>query len=184
MRIFLFSWDLIWYATLFLFNRIFPTILIYAQGRIVRILLSRGFPLLCLRFVIFVETLSAISLPDNTKPVPEEISRVLACNCQAAEPCKRGNCSCKSLQISCTVFCKCYDGKCANPWTVSEEEDDELIWLYFVILSCICVYYKCICWIKLLTFILSRSYSITCINDVTVKGMCYLSPLMNRKRYA
>ena len=114
------------------------------------------------------KTLSAISLPDNVKAIPEEISRVLACNCQAEEPCKRGNCSCKSLQISCTVFCKCRDAKCANPWTVSESEDveGELFWL----LRFVFYVFKCICRIKL-DFI-TYQYFTRIIYDVTVKGTC------------
>lgn len=66
-------------------------------------------------------------LPENVKKVPKKVYRVLACTCQADEPCKKGNCSSRSFQISCTMFCKCYTGdkkcavKCVSPWNVPEE---------------------------------------------------------------
>ena len=68
-----------------------------------------------------VKMLTGKKFPQNFRA----LRMVLACNCQAEEPCKRGNCSCKSLQTACTIFCKCIDGKCANPWTVSELEEFE-----------------------------------------------------------
>ena len=53
------------------------------------------------------ETVVAVAVAEGVKAIPDEVSHVLACNCKAIEPCKRGNCSCMSLKISCTEFCAC-----------------------------------------------------------------------------
>ena len=54
---------------------------------------------------------------EGVQVIPDEVSRVLAFSCKAAEPWKRGNCSCKSLKIPCTQFCACYASICQNEWT-------------------------------------------------------------------
>ena len=54
---------------------------------------------------------------EGVQVIPDEVSHVLACSCKAAELCKRGNCSCKLLKISCTQFCACYASICKNEWT-------------------------------------------------------------------
>jgi len=46
------------------------------------------------------ETLVAVMVAEGIKVIPDEASRVLSCNCKAIEPGKRGNCSCKSHNIS------------------------------------------------------------------------------------
>ena len=51
------------------------------------------------------ETVVAVTVVEGVKAIPDEVSRVLACNCKAIG--KRGNCSCMSLKISCTEFCAC-----------------------------------------------------------------------------
>ena len=77
--------------------------------------------------------LSPVMLPQNVESVPEEISRVLACSCQADEPCNKGNCSCRSFHISYMMLGKCSTGNvmCASPGSVPEAYDFEtLIQLY------------------------------------------------------
>lgn len=52
------------------------------------------------------------------------VSDVLTCNCQAVKSCRRGNYSCKSLQIACTTFCKFYkSSNCFNPYKVPEKNN-------------------------------------------------------------
>ena len=58
-----------------------------------------------------------VTVAEGVKAIPDEVSRVLACNCKAIEPCKLGNCLCKSLKISCTEFCACNADACHNEWT-------------------------------------------------------------------
>ncbi len=82
------------------------------------------------------EILVPVMAAEEVQVLPNEVSRVLACNCKAAEACKRGYCSCKSFTISCTQFCACYSTKCYNEWTVeqasfydsqSDSEEEELV---------------------------------------------------------
>ena len=59
----------------------------------------------------------AVTVAEGVKAIPDGVSHVLACNCKAIEPCKRGNCSCKSLKTSCTEFCVCNANAYHNEWT-------------------------------------------------------------------
>ena len=75
------------------------------------------------------ESLAPTMLPPGVEVIPPEIRKILCCNCQAENPCGRGNCTCRNANIGCSIFCKCssLDSCCANPWTtkVDENEDDD-----------------------------------------------------------
>ena len=62
------------------------------------------------------ECLIPVTLPENVPALPPEVQRLMACGCSAVEPCSKGTCSCKTLKLGCTEFCKCY-GQCHNPYT-------------------------------------------------------------------
>ena len=68
-----------------------------------------------------------VMVPENIKAIPQEILKIVACNCRAAEPCAKGNCSCRGLQMSCTLFCKCYETRCCSIWTLDIEHVDDHI---------------------------------------------------------
>ena len=59
------------------------------------------------------ESLVPVTLPDNVPALPPEVQKLMACGCSADEPCSKGACSCKTLKLGCTEFCKCY-GQCHN----------------------------------------------------------------------
>lgn len=64
--------------------------------------------------------------PGITTAGPREVMEVVACSCATEKPCAFQKCSCKSVYLSCTSFCKCFtDGKvCQNEYTVKEYESD------------------------------------------------------------
>ena len=71
-----------------------------------------------------------VTLPPCVPALPEVVQKLMACGCQATEPCSKGKCSCRTLHITCTIFCKCTEESCRNPYTVREENDllfDDLI---------------------------------------------------------
>ena len=49
----------------------------------------------------------------------------MACGCKKDEPCKMGNCSCKSEQIPCSIFCVCQE-KCKNPLNEFAENENDM----------------------------------------------------------
>ena len=68
------------------------------------------------------ECLVPVTLPENVPALPPEVQKLMACGCSADEPCK-GACSCKTLKLGCTEFCKCY-GQCHNPYTSHIKRED------------------------------------------------------------
>ena len=70
------------------------------------------------------ESLVPVMLPPNVPALPKEVQKLMACGCSANEPCSKGACSCKGLQMGCTEFCKCI-GQCCSPYTIRHNDDDE-----------------------------------------------------------
>ena len=62
-----------------------------------------------------------------TEVAPMELMKVVACGCAAEPMCSCKSCSCRSVGISCTTYCKC-DAcieKCANPFTSTQPEQED-----------------------------------------------------------
>ena len=77
------------------------------------------------------ECLVPVTLPENVPALPPEVQKLMACGCSADEPCSKGACSCKTLKLGCTEFCKCY-GQCHNPYTSHITGED----YYYDIIDC------------------------------------------------
>ena len=63
-------------------------------------------------------------LPPNVPALPTEVQKLMACGCSADEPCSKGACLCKKLQLGCTEFCKCF-GQCCNPYTRHDDAGED-----------------------------------------------------------
>ena len=51
----------------------------------------------------------------------------MTCGCQANEPCEKGNCSCRTNKLGCSIFCKCSGKNCFNPYTTDVTEAEDMI---------------------------------------------------------
>ena len=76
------------------------------------------------------KTLEPTMLPPGVEVVPPEIRKLISCGCKANEPCGKGNCTCRATNMGCSVFCKCTNNQCRNPFTTktranSESEEDD-----------------------------------------------------------
>ena len=65
-------------------------------------------------------------LPPGVEVIPPEIRKILSCNCQASGPCSKGNCTCRTANIGCSIFCKCSIlQNCMNQFTVKSVESND-----------------------------------------------------------
>ena len=72
------------------------------------------------------ECLVPVMLPPGIDALPKEVQKLMACGCQATEPCGKGNCSCRTLRLTCTIFCKCSgSNSCRNPYSVSVKDIED-----------------------------------------------------------
>ena len=70
------------------------------------------------------ERLTSLESPETVQTIPKKVIHTLACNYQAVELCKRGNCSWENVQTTCTMFYKYYESSnCLNMCTVLEKID-------------------------------------------------------------
>ena len=69
------------------------------------------------------EMLLPTTLPDGVDPLPQEVLKVIACNCQTDEPCRQGNCTCKKNKMACSMFCKCRGVDCFSSLTPKTEKN-------------------------------------------------------------
>ena len=51
------------------------------------------------------EILVPVILPKGVNPIPKEVLKMVACNCQAEKPCGKGNCTCQKHKMACSLFC-------------------------------------------------------------------------------
>ena len=69
------------------------------------------------------DLLRATVLPSETLIAPDELLKLVCCNCTTA--CKSALCSCSKSRMSCTEFCKCKgEESCLNPLTISPTLQD------------------------------------------------------------
>ena len=68
------------------------------------------------------EMLLPTTLPDGVD-LPQEVLKVIACNCQTDEPCRQGNCTCKKNKMACSMFCKCRGVDCFSSLTPKTEKN-------------------------------------------------------------
>ena len=73
---------------------------------------------------ITTKSLLPTMFPPSTKPIPDNILRLIACNCKSSE-CSTGVCSCAKIQMSCSEFCTCQEEGCLSKWTQNANNDDE-----------------------------------------------------------
>ena len=60
------------------------------------------------------------TLPEGVDPLPKEVMKIIACNCQPDEPCSQGSCTCKKNKMPCSIFCKCRVIECFSSLTVEK----------------------------------------------------------------
>lgn len=63
-----------------------------------------------------------MTVPAGVALAPEELLKLIKCNCKSELPCSNNRCGCRKTGIGCTVFCVC-QGTCWN--TVNNNDDDE-----------------------------------------------------------
>ena len=73
------------------------------------------------------ESLQPSMLPVGIDAIPKEVIKLMACGCQASEPCAKGNCSCRVNRLGCSIFCKCLSKNCFNPHTTNIDEAEDMI---------------------------------------------------------
>ena len=61
------------------------------------------------------KSLCPIGLPDDTKPAPDYILKMIRCDCKGEPPCNTKICSCKNKGLPCTMFCACFKVGCSRP---------------------------------------------------------------------
>ena len=70
------------------------------------------------------ETLLPIMVPKGVEAIPKEVLKIFDCACSSDEPCSKGNCSCRKVQLSCTFNCKCYQSRCFSEWTINKVDSN------------------------------------------------------------
>ena len=61
------------------------------------------------------KSLRPIGLPDDTKPAPDYILKMIRCDYKGEPPCNTKICSCKKKGLPCTMFCACFKVGCSRP---------------------------------------------------------------------
>ena len=70
------------------------------------------------------QALELVMPPSGVDLIPQQIRKMLSCNCQTDSPCGKGNCTCRNANISCSFFCQCYlNENCLNPFTSKHGKD-------------------------------------------------------------
>ena len=68
--------------------------------------------------------LNPVTVPTGVALAPEELLKLIKCNCKSELPCSNNRCGCWKTGIGCTVFCVC-QGTCWNTVNNDDHDDDE-----------------------------------------------------------
>ena len=76
------------------------------------------------------EVSSACPLPQDVKPVPDDVLIMIRCGTSSTRPCATARCSCSTARLSCSVFCGyhgaedyCFEQTKSS--TLPDEDEDE-----------------------------------------------------------
>jgi hypothetical protein len=54
------------------------------------------------------------TIPDTVSLAADAVLRLIRCGCESDTPCRSSRCGCRSANLSCMMFCACYNGICCN----------------------------------------------------------------------
>ena len=49
----------------------------------------------------------------------------MACNCASDTPCRKGQCGCRQTDRPCSIFCRCFNNNCCNPFSTLNPDENE-----------------------------------------------------------
>ena len=70
-----------------------------------------------------------VIIPLFVKPAPDEVLKLIHCNCLTTR-CATYGCSCGKFQMLCTEFCACNAETCLSKWTLKHNEGEDEVYMY------------------------------------------------------
>ena len=72
-----------------------------------------------------------VTVPKSVPLAPEELLKLIKCNCKKYLPCSTQRCGCRSTGIVCTVFCACQGENCWISIGPNTEDDSDRLTALF-----------------------------------------------------
>ena len=71
------------------------------------------------------ETLVPLFSAEDISQLPSKLEKLMACNCASDTPCRKGQCGCRQTDRPCSIFCRCFNNNCCNPFSTVNPDENE-----------------------------------------------------------